>query len=47
MRMVVEVSDELHGRLKKQAKVEGRPLSKVVREMAEDYLKHKVKKEEK
>ena len=45
--MVIEVTDDLHTRLKARAKAEGRPLSKVVREMAEDYLKHKMKKEEK
>jgi predicted transcriptional regulator len=42
--MVVEISDELHDRLKKQAKDERRPLSRIVREQLEQYLK---KKEEK
>lgn len=37
--MVVEVSDDLHQRLKKQAKEEGRPLARVVREVLEKYLK--------
>ena len=42
--MVVEVSDDLHGRLKQQAKSEGRPLAKVVRAMIEEYLKKQEKK---
>ena len=44
MRMVVEVSEDLHGRLKQQAKSEGKPLAKVVRQMIEEYLKKEKKK---
>ena len=44
MRMVVEISDELHDRLKAQAKVEGRPFSRIVRQVIEVYLKKEEKK---
>lgn len=39
MRLVVEVSDELHQRLRERAVKEGRPLAAIVREVIEKYLK--------
>lgn len=38
MRLIVEVRDELHQRLKTQAQAEGRPQSAIVRELIEMYL---------
>jgi len=41
MRMVIEMPDELHARLKKQAHDEDRPLAKIVRELIKEYLEKK------
>jgi predicted DNA-binding protein len=38
MRLIVEVRDELHKRLKAQAQAEGRPQSAIVRELISIYL---------
>ena len=38
MRLIVEVRDQLHQRLKTQAQAEGRPQSAIVRELIEQYL---------
>jgi predicted DNA-binding protein len=49
MRLIIEVRDELHQRLKEQAQAEGRPQSAIVRELIEMYLARakKAKKESK
>ena len=44
MRMVVEISEELHGRLKKKAKTDGRTVVSVLRELIEKYLEKEEKK---
>jgi|WetSurSiteA1Bulk_404760.scaffolds.fasta_scaffold39427_3 predicted DNA-binding protein len=41
MRMVIEMPDELHARLKKRAHDEDRPLAKIVRELIKEYLEKK------
>lgn len=38
MRLIIEVRDELHQRLKSQAQAEGRPQAAIVRELIEKYL---------
>lgn len=38
MRLIIEVRDELHRRLKAQAQAEGRPQSAIVRELIAVYL---------
>lgn len=41
MRMVIELPDELHARIKKQARDEDRPLAQIVRELIKEYLEKK------
>lgn len=43
MRMVIEIPDELHARLKRQAHAEDRPLAQIVRELVKEYLEKKKK----
>lgn len=38
MRLIIEVRDALHERLKVQAQAEGRPQAAIVRELIERYL---------
>jgi predicted DNA-binding protein len=38
MRMVIEVPDDLHAKLKAKAKAEDRPVAKIVRELINEYL---------
>jgi len=37
MRMVVEVTEELHAKVKERAKTDGRPMSHIVRKLLEQY----------
>ena len=41
MRMVIEVSDDLHASLKQRAREEDRPLARIVRELIKEYLERK------
>jgi len=43
LRLVIEVKEELHERLKERASKEGRTQSAIVRRLIEDYLKKESK----